>query len=77
MQVDDEEGENHSWDGTVNMLRRYTTKIVEKSTKELKSRIEKLQEDINESSTQEKNADRQLKSQMKKIMGSIKQMRTN
>ena len=59
------------------MLRRYTTKIVEKSTKELKSRIEKLQEDINESSTQEKNADRQLKSQMKKIMGSIKQMRTN
>ena len=45
VEVDDEEGEFGSWDGQINAIKRYTGKSIEKSTKALMTRIDKLQEE--------------------------------
>ena len=74
IQLDDEEGDAGTWDGTVNVLKRNTQKTVEKSSKILLSRIEKLQENINESTSQEKNSDRELKSNLRKITGFVRKI---
>lgn len=46
IEVEDDEGDATTWDGTVNVLRRATQRTVEKNSQLLMSRIEKLQHDI-------------------------------